>query len=69
MQLRSFDTAQRKTLTRVIKIIINIRNLKGESTWYNRDNNKLTRQSFSCQRGMCFIFLAPINNSGEEFPN
>ena len=32
MQLRSFDTAQRKTLTRVIKIIINIRNLKGEST-------------------------------------
>ena len=32
MQLRSFHTAQRKTLTRVIKIIINIRNLKGEST-------------------------------------
>ena len=67
MQLRSFHTAQRKTLTRVIKIIINIRNLKGESTWYNRDNNKLTRQSFSSQRGVCFIFLAPINNSAKIF--
>ena len=32
MQLRSFHTAQRKTLTRVIKIIINIRSLKGEIT-------------------------------------
>ena len=58
-----------KLYSRVIKIIINIRNLKGEITWYNRDNNKLTRQSFSCQRGVCFIFLAPINNSGEDFPN
>ena len=32
MSLRFFDAAQRKTLAKVFKIIINIRNLKGEST-------------------------------------